>query len=85
MISCQILGIIKSNLENWKASCQNLEEIVPEDNGMDYSKEIEEDYPSFTESDIVEKELNIGIDEDWMGFEGAGPSGLQKVCLHLGV
>ena len=69
-----------SNLENWKVSCQNLGEIVPKDNGMDDSNEIEEDYPSFTEIDIVKEELNIGIDEDWMGFEGAGPSGLQKVC-----
>ena len=74
-----------SNLENWKVSCQNLGEIVPKDNGMDDSNEIEEDYPSFTEIDTAKKELNIGIDEDWMGFEGAGPSGLQKVCLHLGV
>ena len=68
-----------SNLEDGELSCQNLAEIGPEDNGMDDSNEIEEDYPTLTEIDIEKEELNISNNEEWIDFEGAGPSGLQKV------
>ena len=74
-----------SNLEDGELSCQNLVEIGPEDNGKDDSNEIKEDYPSLTEIDIEEEELNNGNDEDRMDFKGAGPSVLQKVSQHFGI
>ena len=74
-----------SSLEDRELSCQNLADIGLVDNGMDDSNEIEEDYPSFTEINIEREELGICNDENWIDFERAGPSGLQKVSQYFGI
>ena len=74
-----------SSLEDRELSCQNLADIGLVDNGMDDSNEIEEDYPSFTEINIEREKLGICNDENWIDFERAGPSGLQKVSQYFGI